>query len=165
MICLGFRVTLIYRLALQLAKKLGATHTINYKTNADWDKLVLEVGGPPPYYLCRYSPSRALTQITDGEEAHSIIDNVGINDFEKYMNCVAHEGTITCVGFLGGAPTAAPNIPLLAMLARPSIPSEARSMTEESSVATRNTWPICSGSSRRRAFDPTSTKSSHLRTP
>lgn len=28
---------------LELAKKLGATYTINYKTNPDWDKEVLKV--------------------------------------------------------------------------------------------------------------------------
>ncbi|EIM82362.1 NAD-P-binding protein [Stereum hirsutum FP-91666 SS1] len=81
---------------LELAKKLGATHTINYKTHPDWEKLVLD--------------------LTDGEGAHHIIDNVGINEIEKCLNCVASGGSIDCIGFLGGHSKETPNVPLLAIM-------------------------------------------------
>lgn len=33
---------------LEIAKKLGAAHTINYKTTPDWDKEVLKIVSAPP---------------------------------------------------------------------------------------------------------------------
>ena len=80
---------------LELAKEMGASHTINYKRTPEWDAEVMK--------------------LTNGVGAHHIFDNVGINEIEKCFNCVALGGVITTIGFLGGQPKANPNIPLLAL--------------------------------------------------
>lgn len=54
-------------------------------------------------------------KLTNGEGAHHVVDNVGINEIEKSLNCVAYGGTVDCIGFLGGQPKTTPNIPVLAM--------------------------------------------------
>ncbi|EIM91414.1 NAD-P-binding protein [Stereum hirsutum FP-91666 SS1] len=77
-------------------KRLGATHTINYKTHPDWDKVVLE--------------------LTGGRGAHHIFDNVGINEIEKCFNSVSYGGTIHCIGFLGGEPKVRPDVPMLTLI-------------------------------------------------
>ncbi|VDC07182.1 unnamed protein product [Peniophora sp. CBMAI 1063] len=81
---------------LALAKKMGATHTINYKRTPDWD---VEVN-----------------RLTDGVGAHHVIDNVGLNEIERCFGAVATGGNVISVGGLGGKPTAVPNIPMLAIL-------------------------------------------------
>ncbi|KAI0322156.1 NAD-P-binding protein [Amylostereum chailletii] len=86
---------------LELAKKLGATHTINYRTTPDWDK--------------------AVNELTKGQGAHHIIDNVGINEIERSLNCVAQGGFITNIGFLGGQPKVYPNVPMLCLLRAASL--------------------------------------------
>ncbi|KZV70828.1 NAD-P-binding protein [Peniophora sp. CONT] len=78
---------------LELATKLGATHTVNYKRIPDWPEEV--------------------QKLTNGAGAHHIIDTVGINEIEKCLGCVAPGGIITSIGVLGGEPKANPNIPLL----------------------------------------------------
>ncbi|ETW85134.1 quinone oxidoreductase 10 [Heterobasidion irregulare TC 32-1] len=80
---------------LEIAKKLGATHTINYKKQPNWDEVALE--------------------LTDGEGVHHIFDNVGAREIERCFNCVAAGGTISSIGFLGGQPTTSPNVPGLAL--------------------------------------------------
>ncbi|KZV63429.1 NAD-P-binding protein [Peniophora sp. CONT] len=80
---------------LELATKMGATHTINYKCTPDWDAEV--------------------RKLTNGVGAHHVIDNVGINEIERCFNCVAAGGVISSIGFLGGEQKATPNVPLLAL--------------------------------------------------
>ncbi|VDB88407.1 unnamed protein product [Peniophora sp. CBMAI 1063] len=79
---------------LELAKKMGATHTINYKRTPEWD---VEVN-----------------RLTDGVGAHHVIDNVGVNEIERCFGAVATGGNVISVGGLGGQPTAVPNILMLA---------------------------------------------------
>ena len=80
---------------LNLATKMGATHTINYKRTPEWDAEV--------------------RRLTKGVGAHHIIDNVGINEIEKCFNSVAPGGVISNIGFLGVQSKAAPNVPMLAL--------------------------------------------------
>ncbi|VDB97449.1 unnamed protein product [Peniophora sp. CBMAI 1063] len=80
---------------LELAKKLGATHIINYKQTPDWEAKVQE--------------------LTNGVGAHHILDTVGINEIEKCFNSVAAGGIISSVGVLGGTAKATPNVPLLSI--------------------------------------------------
>ncbi|EIM82355.1 NAD-P-binding protein [Stereum hirsutum FP-91666 SS1] len=81
---------------LTIAKKLGATHTINYKTHPHWDKVVLE--------------------LTNGVGAHHIFDNVGVEEIEKCFNCAAYSGNIQCIGFLGDQTKPGPNVLMHALL-------------------------------------------------
>ncbi|TFY79186.1 hypothetical protein EWM64_g4829 [Hericium alpestre] len=80
---------------LELAKKMGATHVINYKKHPDWDKVVEE--------------------LTDGEGADHVFDVVGVNEIEKCFNSVKQGGVISTIGFLGGEQKTHPNVPLLAL--------------------------------------------------
>ncbi|KAI0032643.1 NAD-P-binding protein [Vararia minispora EC-137] len=80
----------------EIAKKLGATHVINYKKTPDWEKEV--------------------KRLTNGVGAHHIFDNVGIAELERCYGAVAHGGTISHIGFLGGAPEKAVNTPILAIM-------------------------------------------------
>lgn len=86
---------------LELARKMGATHTINYKRTPNWDTEVLK--------------------LTNGVGAHHIFDNVGINEIEKCFTSVAAGGVINSIGFLGGQPKATPNIPMLALFKQASL--------------------------------------------
>ena len=81
---------------LEMAKKMGATHTINYNTNPEWD---VEV-----------------KRLTNGVGAHHVLDNVGLNEIGRCFGAVAAGGVVTCVGGLGGKSTAVVNIPMLAIL-------------------------------------------------
>ncbi|KAA1475813.1 NAD-P-binding protein [Dentipellis sp. KUC8613] len=80
---------------LEIAKKLGATHVINYKKYPDWD---VEVN-----------------KLTDGKGAQHVFDVVGVNEIEKCFNSVSQGGVISSIGFLGGPPKANPNVPALAL--------------------------------------------------
>ncbi|KAI0318971.1 NAD-P-binding protein [Amylostereum chailletii] len=81
---------------LELAKKLGATHAINYRTTPDWDRMV--------------------NDLTKEQGAHYIINNVGINEVERCFNCIAQGGFVTNIGALGGQPKVYPNVPMLCLL-------------------------------------------------
>ncbi|KAI0029361.1 NAD-P-binding protein [Vararia minispora EC-137] len=82
---------------LELAKKFGATHVINYKKTPDWDK--------------------EAKRLTNGIGAHIVVDNVGIEEIERCFGAVARGGTIANVGFLGKAePSKAVNTPRLALV-------------------------------------------------
>ena len=81
---------------LEMAKKMGATHTINYRATPEWD---VEV-----------------KRWTNGVGAQHVLDNVGLNEIERCFGAVATGGVVTCVGGLGGKPTAVVNIPMLAIL-------------------------------------------------
>ncbi|KAI0260676.1 NAD-P-binding protein [Gloeopeniophorella convolvens] len=81
---------------LKLAKKLGATHTINYKKQLDW--------------------AAAVNELTHGVGADHIFDNVGLADIENCFKCIAPGGTINAIGFLGGQDVnKVVNTPLLAL--------------------------------------------------
>ncbi|TFY79185.1 hypothetical protein EWM64_g4828 [Hericium alpestre] len=80
---------------LELAKEMGATHTINYKKQPDWDKVV--------------------KQLTEGRGADHILDVVGINEIERCFGSVKQGGVISTIGFLGGELKAYPNVPALAL--------------------------------------------------
>ncbi|KAF2434189.1 NAD(P)-binding protein [Tothia fuscella] len=67
---------------LEQAKALGADHTINYKTNPDWQNTVLE--------------------ITNGKGADFIIETGGALTLAKSFECVAFGGCIAAVGYLSG---------------------------------------------------------------
>jgi len=67
---------------LQKAKRLGADHTVNYRTQPDWETAVM--------------------QLTDGEGADIILENGGAQTLRKSFECVAFGGLINCIGYLSG---------------------------------------------------------------
>jgi len=67
---------------LERAEDLGADHTINYRTNADWDKKVLE--------------------LTHGRGADVILETGGSQTLWKSFECVAFGGLISAIGYLSG---------------------------------------------------------------
>lgn len=67
---------------LQRAVKLGAKETINYRTNPDWDAVVLEK--------------------TSGRGADIIIEVGGAMTLRKSFECVRFGGLISCIGYLSG---------------------------------------------------------------
>ncbi|KAF2501010.1 quinone reductase [Lophium mytilinum] len=67
---------------LAQAKALGATHTINYTTNPDWELEVLK--------------------ITSNYGADIIFELGGARTLRKSFDCVAFGGLIDCVGYLSG---------------------------------------------------------------
>ncbi|KAE8450135.1 hypothetical protein EG329_006916 [Mollisiaceae sp. DMI_Dod_QoI] len=67
---------------LELAKKLGADQTINYKTTSDWDEEVLKM--------------------TDNEGVDIIFENGGAQTLRKSFECIAFGGLINCIGYLSG---------------------------------------------------------------
>jgi NADPH:quinone reductase-like Zn-dependent oxidoreductase len=67
---------------LELAKKLGADKTINYKKNADWEQEVLKMTG--------------------GEGVDIIFENGGAATLRKSFECIAFGGLINCIGYLSG---------------------------------------------------------------
>ena len=67
---------------LEFGKKLGATHTINYKTTPDWDSEVLKVTG--------------------GRGADHILEVGGAKTLLQSTNAIRYGGTIHVVGFIAG---------------------------------------------------------------
>ena len=67
---------------LEQAKKLGADHTINYRTNPDWEKEVMK--------------------ITHGNGVDNIFENGGAATLRKSFDCIAFGGLINCIGYLSG---------------------------------------------------------------
>lgn len=67
---------------LERMRKLGATHTINYRSQPDWDDLVLE--------------------ITDGKGADRIIEVGGAGTLQKSLRAVRIGGQIALIGILTG---------------------------------------------------------------
>ncbi|KAK6085972.1 zinc-binding dehydrogenase [Seiridium cupressi] len=83
---------------LARAKEMGADHTINYRTNPDWQKAVLE--------------------LTGGRGADVIFETGGAETLSKSFDCVAFGGLISCIGYLSGkedAPGNRMNTNLLAL--------------------------------------------------
>ncbi|KAI0337720.1 NAD-P-binding protein [Trametopsis cervina] len=77
---------------LEIAKKLGAHHLINYKTTPDWDKEVLK--------------------ITGGEGVHDIVEVGGPGTLDKSLNCVRMAGWIHVIGFLAGTDADMSGVPM-----------------------------------------------------
>ncbi|KAI0673129.1 NAD-P-binding protein [Trametes maxima] len=67
---------------LEIAKKLGAAHTINYKTTPDWDQEVLK--------------------ITNGRGVDYILEVGGPGTLMKSVNAIRYGGTISLIGFVAG---------------------------------------------------------------
>ncbi|KAI0433838.1 hypothetical protein F5Y09DRAFT_328671 [Xylaria sp. FL1042] len=67
---------------LELAKSLGADHTINYKTTPNWHETVLE--------------------LTGGSGADIIFECGGAQTLNKSFRCVAFGGLISAIGYLSG---------------------------------------------------------------
>lgn len=67
---------------LEVAKKLGATHLINYKTTPDWDKEVLK--------------------ITGGRGVDHVVEVGGPGTLSKSLNCVRYGGSVNLIGFVAG---------------------------------------------------------------
>ncbi|KAI6093163.1 alcohol dehydrogenase [Hypoxylon rubiginosum] len=83
---------------LDRARKLGADHTINYKTTPAWQDKVLE--------------------LTGGKGADVIFETGGAETLEKSFSCVAYGGLISSIGYLSGkedAPGARINANVLAL--------------------------------------------------
>ncbi|KAL1943203.1 hypothetical protein VTO73DRAFT_4278 [Trametes versicolor] len=68
---------------LKIAKALGATHTINYKTTPNWDEEALK--------------------ITNGRGVDHILDVGGPGTIMKSVNAIRFGGTISVIGFVAGA--------------------------------------------------------------
>ncbi|KAK0470380.1 alcohol dehydrogenase superfamily protein [Desarmillaria tabescens] len=65
---------------LAIAKKLGATHTINYNTTPDWDKEVLK--------------------LTDGRGVDHVLEVGGSGTLEKSISAARYAGSIHMIGFV-----------------------------------------------------------------
>ncbi|TFK48231.1 NAD(P)-binding protein [Heliocybe sulcata] len=76
---------------LELAKKLGAKHVINYKTNPEWEKEVLK--------------------ITNGRGVDHVIEVGGPGTFDKSIASVRVQGNIHIIGFVAGTEEVS-NIPM-----------------------------------------------------
>lgn len=66
---------------LKLATKLGAKHTVNYKTTPDWEKAVLE--------------------LTGGRGVDHVIEVGGPGTFAKSLTSIRMGGSVYVIGFLG----------------------------------------------------------------
>lgn len=67
---------------LERAKKLGATHTINYKKNPEWDKEALA--------------------LTNGQGVDQILEVVGGSNLARSLNAISPEGQISIIGIIDG---------------------------------------------------------------
>ncbi|KAI5369509.1 Putative GroES-like superfamily, alcohol dehydrogenase-like, NAD(P)-binding domain superfamily [Septoria linicola] len=67
---------------LERAKKLGADHGINYKTQPDWQDEV--------------------NKITNDNGADIILETGGAQTLRKSFDCIAFGGLIDCIGYLSG---------------------------------------------------------------
>ncbi|WAJ71651.1 zinc-dependent alcohol dehydrogenase family protein [Catenovulum adriaticum] len=67
---------------LAKAKKLGATHTINYKTTEHWDKAALD--------------------LTQGEGVDIVVEVGGAGTLEKSLNALKVNGVVSLIGILTG---------------------------------------------------------------
>ncbi len=68
---------------LERAKRLGATHGINYKRNADWDKAALE--------------------LTGGRGVDQVVEVGGAGTFVRSLGAIRTGGKISLIGVLSGA--------------------------------------------------------------
>ncbi|EXJ54662.1 alcohol dehydrogenase [Cladophialophora yegresii CBS 114405] len=83
---------------LSRAKSLGATHTVNYRTNPDWEHVVMKA--------------------TEQEGANVILETGGAQTLRKSFDCISFGGVIACIGYLSGKqdePTDRTNVNVLAL--------------------------------------------------
>ncbi len=78
---------------LERARQLGATHTINYKTNPDWDK--------------------ATRDITRGVGVDHVIEVGGAGTFARSLKAVRIGGHVGVIGVLSGAASELSVLPIL----------------------------------------------------
>lgn len=71
---------------LEVARKLGATHLINYKTTPEWSKKVLE--------------------LTNGVGVDIVVDVVGADMIEETVQAVRFGGRVSYMGMLSKEPNA-----------------------------------------------------------
>lgn len=67
---------------LDQARKLGADHTVNYRTNPSWETEVM--------------------QYTNGHGADIILETGGAQTLRKSFDCIAFGGLIDCIGYVSG---------------------------------------------------------------
>ena len=67
---------------LELAKKLGAAYTINYKTTPGWDEEVLKITGEVG--------------------VDHILEVGGPGTLMKSANCIRYDGTVSIIGVVAG---------------------------------------------------------------
>jgi NADPH:quinone reductase-like Zn-dependent oxidoreductase len=67
---------------LARAQKLGATHTINYRKDTEWQETVM--------------------RLTAGEGASIILETGGAQTLRKSFDCIGFGGVIACIGYLSG---------------------------------------------------------------
>ncbi len=84
---------------LQMARDLGASHTVNYRTTPAWDKEVWD--------------------LTDKQGVDHVIEVGGPGTLEKSLNCVAPEGHVHLIGVLTGF--GSPQTSLFPLMARNAI--------------------------------------------
>ena len=65
---------------LELARKMGATHTINYKTTSDWAAQVLK--------------------LTGGRGVDHVLDVAGAGTIEQSLQATRQAGLVSLIGFL-----------------------------------------------------------------
>lgn len=65
---------------LELAKKMGATHTVNYTTHPEWEKEVL--------------------RLTGGKGVDHVVEIGGSSTIEQSLTCTKRGGLVSLVGFL-----------------------------------------------------------------
>ena len=75
---------------LEIARKLGATHLVNYSKTPDWAAKVLEV--------------------TDGKGVDIALDVVGAQAIEQTLRCTAFAGLVCLLGMLSEDPAKPVNI-------------------------------------------------------
>ncbi|KIW62363.1 hypothetical protein PV04_10543 [Phialophora macrospora] len=83
---------------LSRARSIGATHVINYRTNPEWEEIVMGV--------------------TENEGADIILETGGAQTLRKSFDCIAFGGVIACIGYLSGKqdePTDRTNVNVLAL--------------------------------------------------
>ncbi|GBE86893.1 Zinc-type alcohol dehydrogenase-like protein [Sparassis crispa] len=68
---------------LEVARRLGAKHLINYRTTPDWDKEVL--------------------RITKGRGVDHVVEVGGAGTLSRSMNCTRVAGFVNIIGFVSGA--------------------------------------------------------------
>ena len=73
---------------LEVAKKLGATHVINYKTTPDWDKEVLK--------------------LTGGRGVDHVVEVGGPGTILKSLNALRYGGSINVIGVVAGVSCPSP---------------------------------------------------------
>jgi NADPH:quinone reductase-like Zn-dependent oxidoreductase len=78
---------------LARARRLGATHLINYRTTPDWDRAALEA--------------------TAGIGVHHVLEVGGIGTLQRSLAALAHGGHIAIIGGLAGFGGEIPSLPMI----------------------------------------------------